>query len=248
MGGEFADGQSSQPPPSPAIRILVSVVVDGNVVVRLVAVEPEKVRELVSHQRPASTGRGMTLEQLAAGDLRSMPGASGGVLALDRRAALEADAREQALGRGVANMPATPLRLWRRRRLPSALLTDGPRGDGHVAAEGDEPACEGADGGGVVERMKTKSVISTPIWPPKPPPTVAMAEGADQVPSGRRAMMRPRAERAEPRKPALMTVMMARPFAQVEDLWRDDLLGAELVVGVDKGGRDLGGLLARLRC
>ena len=48
-------------------------------------------------------------------------------------------------------MPATPLRL----AAPAALgvAADGPRGDGHVAAEGDGARhCEeGADGGGVVE-------------------------------------------------------------------------------------------------
>jgi hypothetical protein len=62
-------------------------------------------------------------------------------------------------------------------------------------------------------RMKTKSVSSKPIWPPKPAPPVAMAVGALQLPSGRRAMTRPEPKRAEPRKPALMTVRMARPLA-----------------------------------
>lgn len=60
-------------------------------------------------------------------------------------------------------------------------------------------------------RMKTKSVSSKPIWPPNPAPPVAMADGADQEPSGRRATTRPEPNRAEPRKPALMTVRMARP-------------------------------------
>jgi hypothetical protein len=61
-------------------------------------------------------------------------------------------------------------------------------------------------------RMKTKSVSSKPIWPPKPAPPVAIAEGADQEPSGRRAMTRPEPNRAEPRKPALITVRIARPY------------------------------------
>lgn len=62
-------------------------------------------------------------------------------------------------------------------------------------------------------RIKTKSVSSKPIWPPKPAPAVAMALGALQEPSGRRATTRPLPKRPEPRKPALRTVMMARPLA-----------------------------------
>jgi hypothetical protein len=60
-------------------------------------------------------------------------------------------------------------------------------------------------------RMKTKSVSSKPIWPPKPPPTVPMAEGADHEPSARRATTTPEPKRAVPRKPALKTVRIARP-------------------------------------
>lgn len=60
-------------------------------------------------------------------------------------------------------------------------------------------------------RIKTKSVSSKPIWPPKPAPPVAIALGADHEPSGRRAITRPEPNRAEPRKPALMTVRIARP-------------------------------------
>jgi hypothetical protein len=61
-------------------------------------------------------------------------------------------------------------------------------------------------------RMKTKSVSSKPIWPPKPPPTVAIADGADQVPSGRRATTMPDPNRPEPRNPALKTVITASPY------------------------------------
>lgn len=63
-------------------------------------------------------------------------------------------------------------------------------------------------------RMKTKSVSSRPIWPPKPAPAVAMAEGALQEPSGRRATTRPEPKRAEPRKPALITVRTAIPCGE----------------------------------
>lgn len=62
--------------------------------------------------------------------------------------------------------------------------------------------------------MKTKSVSSKPICPPKPPPTVPMAEGADQPPSGRRATTIPEPKRPDPRKPALKTVRIARPYRQ----------------------------------
>lgn len=59
--------------------------------------------------------------------------------------------------------------------------------------------------------MKTKSVSSNPICPPKPPPPVAIAEGADQELSERRAITMPEPKRPEPKKPALRTVMIARP-------------------------------------
>jgi hypothetical protein len=61
--------------------------------------------------------------------------------------------------------------------------------------------------------MKTKSVSSKPICPPNPPPIVPIAEGADQEPSARRATTTPEPNRAVPRKPALKTVRMARPYA-----------------------------------
>lgn len=59
--------------------------------------------------------------------------------------------------------------------------------------------------------MKTKSVSSKPIWPPKPPPNVPMAEGADHVPSDKRATTMPDPKRPDPKKPALKTVMTAKP-------------------------------------
>lgn len=61
-------------------------------------------------------------------------------------------------------------------------------------------------------RMKTKSVSSKPICPPKPPPIVPMAEGADHDPSARRATTTPEPKRAVPRKPALKTVRIASPY------------------------------------
>lgn len=60
-------------------------------------------------------------------------------------------------------------------------------------------------------RIKTKSVSSKPICPPKPPPIVPIAEGADHDPSARRATTTPEPNRAVPRKPALKTVRIARP-------------------------------------
>jgi hypothetical protein len=75
-----------------------------------------------------------------------------------------------------------------------------------------EPACEKVLTALASLRMKTKSVSSKPIWPPKPAPPVAMAVGALHEPSGRRAITRPLPKRAEPRKPAFMTVRIARPY------------------------------------
>ena len=57
----------------------------------------------------------------------------------------------------------------------------------------------------------TKSVISAPIWSPQPNPPVAMQDGADQDPSGRRAMTRPDPAFPENTKPAFRTWKTARP-------------------------------------
>ena len=62
----------------------------------------------------------------------------------------------------------------------------------------------------------TKSVMSAPIWRPHPRPPVAMHEGADQEPSGRRAMTRPEPALPENTKPALMTWKTARPGGGVQ--------------------------------
>jgi len=51
----------------------------------------------------------------------------------------------------------------------------------------------------------TKSVISAPIWRPHPSPPVAMHDGADQEPSGRRAMTTPEPAFPEKTKPAFST-------------------------------------------
>jgi hypothetical protein len=74
-----------------------------------------------------------------------------------------------------------------------------------------EPACEKVRTAAASLRMKTKSVSSKPIWPPKPAPPVPIADGALQVPSARRATTMPLPYRAEPRKPALITVRIASP-------------------------------------
>ena len=57
----------------------------------------------------------------------------------------------------------------------------------------------------------TKSVMSAPIWRPQPRPPVAMQEGADHDPSGRRAITSPDPAFPEKTKPALRTWKMARP-------------------------------------
>ena len=60
-------------------------------------------------------------------------------------------------------------------------------------------------------RTMTKCVISAPIWRPQPIPPVAIQDGADHDPSGKRAMTRPEPAFPEKTKPALMTSKMARP-------------------------------------
>ncbi len=75
-----------------------------------------------------------------------------------------------------------------------------------------DPTCEKERTAAGSLRMNTKSVISSPICPPTPPPKVAMADGADQVPSPRRATTTPDPPRAEPMKPNFAIVRMARPW------------------------------------
>jgi hypothetical protein len=109
-----------------------------------------------------------------------------------------------------AKTPATPFKLAApaasafRPTGPAAILTFPPRVT--------EAACANARTADASLRMKTKSVSSNPICPPNPPPTVAMAEGADHEPSDSLATTRPEPNRPDPRKPALRTVKTARPY------------------------------------
>lgn len=93
----------------------------------------------------------------------------------------------------------------------SAFLPTGPAAIETFPPSVKDPAWENVFTALASLRMKTKSVSSNPIWPPKPAPPVAMADGALQLPSGRRATTRPLPKRADPRNPALITVRMARP-------------------------------------
>lgn len=108
------------------------------------------------------------------------------------------------------NTPATPFKLAA--PAASALRPTGPAAIDTLPPRVKEPCCENVRTAAASFRMKTKSVSSKPICPPKPPPPVTSAEGADQVPSERRATTIPEPNRADPRKPALMTVIMARPY------------------------------------
>jgi len=113
--------------------------------------------------------------------------------------------------------------------------------------------------------MKTKSVSSNPICPPNPAPPVAIAVGALQLPSGRRATTRPLPNRAEPRKPAFITVRIARPwglsnasitiqerprkdrrsYLSVSEYgWRNDFFGPQWLARVNERGQNLAALLA----
>ena len=84
-----------------------------------------------------------------------------------------------------ANTPATPFKLAA--PAASAFLPTGPASMDTFPPSVSEPCCENVRTAAALLRMKTKSVSSKPIWPPKPPPPVASAEGADQVPSANRA-------------------------------------------------------------
>lgn len=105
-------------------------------------------------------------------------------------------------------------------------------------------------------------MTSKPICPPKPPPAVPIADGADHEPSASRATTIPDPNRAEPRKPALNWVITARPcrvrqhtlthsrhvfgptcFCVAQDLGRDDFIRSESLSRIDKGRQGLCGLL-----
>lgn len=73
------------------------------------------------------------------------------------------------------------------------------------------PPIENALTASSVFRTTTKSVISAPICNPQPKPPVAMHEGADHEPSGKRAMTRPDPALPENTNPALRTWKTARP-------------------------------------
>ncbi len=68
-------------------------------------------------------------------------------------------------------------------------------------------------------RTITKSVISAPICRPQPTPPVAMHDGADHEPSGKREMTRPEPAFPEKTKPALRTWKTARPRVRRMSNW-----------------------------
>lgn len=109
-------------------------------------------------------------------------------------------------------MPATLFKLAA--PAASALRPTGPAAIDTFPPSVIEPACANVRTAAASFRIKTKSVSSKPIWPPKPAPAVPMALGADQEPSGRRATTTPLPNRPEPRKPALRTVRIARPYVR----------------------------------
>ena len=106
-------------------------------------------------------------------------------------------------------MPATLRRLAA--PAASAFRPTGPAAIETLPPKVSEPAWANVLTALASLRMKTKSVSSKPICPPKPPPIVPMAEGADHDPSASLATTMPEPKRAVPKKPALKTVRMARP-------------------------------------
>jgi hypothetical protein len=95
----------------------------------------------------------------------------------------------------------------------SAFLPTGPAAMDTFPPSVRLPTCANVFTALASLRIKTKSVSSNPICPPKPPPTVPIALGADQDPSPNRATTTPLPKRPDPRKPALKTVRIARPLA-----------------------------------
>jgi hypothetical protein len=110
------------------------------------------------------------------------------------------------------NTPATPFKLAA--PAASAFRPTGPAAILTFPPSVMEACCANDRTAAASLRMKTKSVSSKPICPPKPPPAVPIADGADHVPSLRRATTIPEPKRPDPRKPALKTVSTARPYRQ----------------------------------
>jgi len=78
------------------------------------------------------------------------------------------------------------------------------------------PPSENARTASSLLRTMTKSVMSAPTWRPQPTPAVPMQEGADQDPSGSRAMTSPDPALPEKTNPALITEKIARPAGSYE--------------------------------
>lgn len=112
-----------------------------------------------------------------------------------------------------AKMPLTLLRDAA--PAASAFRPTGPAAMETLPPSVMEPSCAKVLTARESLRIKTKSVSSKPICPPKPPPRVPMAEGADQLPFESRATTMPDPKRPEPRKPALKTEMIARPYHRI---------------------------------
>jgi hypothetical protein len=119
----------------------------------------------------------------------------------------------------------------------SALRPTGPAAMETFPPRVSEPTCANVFTALASLRMKTKSVSSKPICPPKPPPTVPIAEGADQDPSASLATTTPLPKRPLPRKPALKTVRMARPLAFARICGGMTLSGPKACLGSTKEAR-----------
>lgn len=63
-----------------------------------------------------------------------------------------------------------------------------------------------------VFRTRRKSVSSKPRWVPAPSPPVAMADGADQLPSGNRATINPEPNLIEANAPRVKTEKTTNPY------------------------------------
>lgn len=102
-------------------------------------------------------------------------------------------------------------------------------------------------------RTTTNSLRSAPIWSPNPTPPVAMQDGADQVPSGRRAITIPDPALPDQTKPAFKTVKMARlrvgfRVQDRESQFRAESLSVEAEAGQGWHEKAVSIALARKQC
>lgn len=213
--------------------VVVGFIVDGNVVVHGVALicsisgEYSAVED--AHQRLGLGWDGNGALEQGSGSDATVVHLLVGISSLDHSTTFERDTSKQALGLAVSK--DTSDTFERGGTSSFSVAPDGTSGNRDVASKSDTASLsKGADSGSVIEDEDEIGEFETNLT------TKATTDGTDcrgsgpegdvsrylgqseeeqyyQEPSARRATMTPEPKRPLPRKPALKTVMMARPLA-----------------------------------